>query len=63
MKKHLYVLYCIYNLINNKIKNMIKINCPKCGKKTTINIEKSISEDAEVFVCEHCGYPFRYVEH
>ncbi len=42
---------------------MIKINCPKCGKETTINIEKSISEDAEVFVCEHCRYPFRYVEH
>jgi len=42
---------------------MIKINCPKCGKETIIDIRKSISEDAEVFACEHCGYHFRYVEH
>ena len=36
------------------------VNCPKCGKKVHINISKAVDEHAEVFVCPHCSYQFRY---
>lgn len=35
--------------------------CPKCGKDTIVDLSHSISEDGEVFVCEHCKWPFRYI--
>lgn len=34
------------------------IKCPKCNKETSIDISKSINEEGEVFMCEHCKYPF-----
>ena len=43
------------NLIN------MKINCPKCQKETEFFTKDSISEDGEVFKCQHCGWPFRFV--
>lgn len=39
----------------------MKINCPKCQKETEFFVNNSISEDGEVFRCQHCGWPFRYV--
>lgn len=41
---------------------MLSINCPKCHKKTEINISKSVDSEGEVFACEHCGYKFRFTE-
>ena len=41
---------------------MEKIKCPKCKKETTINIAKAIDENGEEFICENCGYIFRYVK-
>lgn len=37
------------------------VKCVKCGKETEINISDAIDADGEVFKCQHCGYPFRYV--
>ena len=39
---------------------MITIKCPKCDKDTSFNLSSSVSEDGEVYMCEHCGYLFRY---
>lgn len=39
----------------------MKINCPKCHKETEFFTQTSISEDGEVFRCQHCKWPFRYV--
>lgn len=39
---------------------MKTIKCPKCNCDVEINIAKAIDENGEVFVCEHCNYPFRY---
>jgi DNA-directed RNA polymerase subunit RPC12/RpoP len=39
---------------------MEKIKCVNCGEETEINIMNALDEDAEVFRCENCGYPFRY---
>jgi len=52
----------VQNLLTNNfsIKNM-KINCPKCHKETEFFTHTSISEDGEVYKCQHCGWPFRYV--
>ena len=36
------------------------VKCPKCHHDTELNIAKAIDENGEVFLCEHCGYPFRY---
>ena len=38
----------------------MKVKCPKCKCETEINIAKAIDENGEVFMCEHCRYPFRY---
>lgn len=38
------------------------IRCPKCGKEVTLNISNSISDDGEVFRCNHCNWPFRYTD-
>jgi transcription elongation factor Elf1 len=37
------------------------INCPKCQKETSVDINRAVDEDAEVYVCQHCGFVFRYV--
>lgn len=37
------------------------IKCPKCHKDTIIDIAKAVDADAEVYVCNHCKYVFRYV--
>lgn len=37
------------------------IKCPKCNKDTEFFINDAIDELGEVFQCEHCKYPFRYV--
>ena len=37
------------------------IKSPKCHQDTTVDISRAIDADAEVFVCEHCKYVFRYV--
>lgn len=37
------------------------IQCPKCHKETEFFTQTSISEDGEVYRCQHCGWPFRYV--
>ena len=42
---------------------MKQIECPKCKKLTTLNIANTIDEEGEVFKCEYCGWPFRYVKH
>ena len=39
----------------------MKINCPKCHKETEFFTQTSISEDGEVYRCQHCGWSFRYV--
>lgn len=36
------------------------IKCPKCHQDTEINLVDSITDDGEVFVCNHCKWPFRY---
>ena len=41
---------------------MITINCPKCNKKTSFQLNEAIDELGEVFRCKHCGYMFRYTE-
>ena len=38
------------------------IKCPKCNEDVEINIANSLSEDAEVYRCPHCGYDFRYAK-
>ena len=48
---------------NQKQTSMKQIECPKCKKLTTLNIAHTIDEEGEVFKCEHCGWPFRYVKH
>lgn len=39
------------------------IKCPKCGKKVEVDIKNAVDEDAETFMCPHCHFVFRYVEH
>ena len=39
----------------------MKINCPKCHEETEFFTHNSISEDGEVYRCQHCGWPFRFV--
>lgn len=39
----------------------MKINCPKCNEETEFFTHNSISEDGEVYMCQHCGWPFRFV--
>jgi predicted RNA-binding Zn-ribbon protein involved in translation (DUF1610 family) len=41
---------------------MITINCPKCKEPTSFELGDAIDELGEVYRCEHCGWPFRYVE-
>lgn len=36
------------------------VKCPKCNYGVEINISKAIDEYAEVFICNSCGYKFRY---
>ena len=59
-RKSLIVLLDVHFLIEISIKPM-KINCPKCHKETEFFTHTSISEDGEVYKCQHCGWPFRYV--
>ena len=33
----------------------MKINCPKCNEETEFFTHNSISEDGEVYMCQHCG--------
>ena len=40
----------------------MKINCPKCKEEVELNIAKTIDANGEVFVCHHCGWPFRYTK-
>ena len=42
---------------------MEKINCPKCGESTPIDIAKAVDELGEEHRCIHCGYIFRFVKH
>lgn len=44
------------------ITTMEKIYCPKCKKKTRIDIVRAIDADGETFICECCKYPFRFVK-
>lgn len=40
------------------------IKCPKCEKPTSFELEKdAIDELGEVYKCQHCGWPFRFVLH
>ena len=41
---------------------MTKVNCPKCNGEVELDVRKTVDENGEVFVCPHCGYPFRYAE-
>ena len=41
---------------------MTMIKCPKCHEHTHLNIGKTIDELGEVYVCDHCHWPFRYVD-
>ena len=38
------------------------INCPKCKKKTSFQLNEAVDELGEVFKCEHCGWLFRFVK-
>lgn len=38
------------------------VKCPKCHHDTEFNIADAVDENGEVFVCEHCGYLFRYAD-
>ena len=38
------------------------VKCPKCGKEVKIDIAKTIGEEGEVFMCDYCNWPFRYVQ-
>lgn len=40
----------------------MKLLCPKCGYPTNLDLSKSFSDDGEVFICQKCGYKFRYAE-
>lgn len=48
--------------METKKKSLMTIKCPKCGKETELNIGKTIDELGEVYQCQHCQWPFRYVE-
>ena len=37
------------------------IKCPECHDNVEINIERSITDDVEIFECPHCGFQFLYV--
>ena len=41
---------------------MLTIKCPKCHKEVKLDIANTIDENGEVYVCEHCNWPFRYTE-
>jgi len=45
-----------------KFISIMIINCPKCHKETEFLIGDAIDELGEVFKCQHCGWPFRYVK-
>lgn len=38
------------------------IKCPKCGKDVEINVANACDEHGEEFICNSCGFPFRYVK-
>jgi uncharacterized protein YbaR (Trm112 family) len=38
------------------------VKCPKCHRDTEIDIAKAIDENGEVFLCDHCKYPFRHTD-
>jgi DNA-directed RNA polymerase subunit RPC12/RpoP len=38
------------------------VKCPKCGKEVKLDVAKTIDEEGEVFKCDHCNWPFRYVQ-
>lgn len=40
----------------------MKIKCPKCGKETSFKLNEAIDEEGEVFICNHCKWPFRYTK-
>jgi predicted RNA-binding Zn-ribbon protein involved in translation (DUF1610 family) len=39
---------------------MTTVKCPNCERETEINIAKAVDDEGEVFMCEHCGFTFRY---
>ena len=41
---------------------MKTIKCPKCREQTKLDIAHAVTSDGEVFLCDHCKHPFRYVE-
>lgn len=41
---------------------MTIVRCKNCGAHIKIDISKAIDEDGEVFMCERCGFKFRYAE-
>ena len=41
--------------------NKVKINCPKCDEETEFSLIKdAVDEHGEVYICQHCRYPFRF---
>ena len=40
----------------------MKIKCPKCKAEVKLDISRAVDEEGEVFVCTHCGWPFRYTQ-
>jgi uncharacterized protein YbaR (Trm112 family) len=38
------------------------VKCPKCHNDVELDISKACDEDAEVFVCPHCKWKFRYAK-
>ena len=66
---HTSCFFCNFAIDNISLKlkkvtfHMMKtVNCPKCGKEVVIDIARAVDEDGEEFVCDHCGYHFRYAE-
>lgn len=38
------------------------VRCVNCGNDIELDIAKAADEDGEVFICQHCGYKFRYCD-
>lgn len=52
----------VMNLKFQLTKNTMDIiKCPKCHEDVEINIERSITDDGEIFECPHCGFQFLYI--
>lgn len=41
---------------------MTYVSCRNCGYNVQIDISKAVDEDGEVFICDRCGFKFRYAE-